>query len=397
MSAPQTADFRQLELPFELPAGDHLVQSAALFDGAILLGLASYAAPDAPGTARLLALQPETGDWRTLHQSALEPREYQKEGLRRSLPFELGLASMAEFDGALYASLIGLREPALLRYDGHSVTEHPLPDAPFQHLIAWDHGLCGAPAGRLTDSLASHTAPARPLYHSADPAAGHWHEISEPGFGDDANQRLSAFGVFGGQLAAAVANPVNGFQLWVCNRNGDDYEWEQWLDQGAMHYSAAPAASALAVFAGDLYLGTGLPPGAADPGSHLKPAEIMRLDAPGDWESIVGEPRFSPAGLQVPRAAQAGGFDQKDQVGISALNAFDGALYAATAAREPGPFQLWRAADPDRWQCLTRNAFAHPGAGALRTLLPTPWGLLAAGAWHASAPGARLGAWLSDF
>lgn len=387
--------FQPLELPFPLPAGEHVVQSAALLGDEIVLGIASHASPDAPGEARLLGFRPESGDWRVLHEAELEPREYQKAGVRRTLPFELGLAAMAELDDALYISRVGLRSPALLRYDGRNVTEHAMPDAPFRHLIVWENGLCGAPAGKLTDSLADPTTPCHPLYHSTNPVAEDWHEISEPGFGDASNQLVSGLGVYGGQLAAAVANPVNGFQLWVCNRNLDNYEWEQWLDQGAMQYAAAPAAASLAVFAGALYLGSGLPQGLSDPGSQLKPAELLRLDAPGEWESIMGEPRFSPAGLQVPLSARAAGFDQKDQISVTALGAFEGALYAATAPRQGGPFQLWRAADPSDWQCLSRNNLGEPGSGPLRALLATPWGLLAAGAWRNRAPSPRLGAWLS--
>lgn len=390
--------FIELQVPGCDEAAEYRIQSAATYNSRLILGIAAFSGDEEEaGETFLLAYDPEEEQWEELYRAAIEPQVVRRNGLRHPLPFELGLKAMAEHQGALYISLVSLKQPLLLRLEGEQLEELSPPDAPFGSLLSWNGHLFGAAVGRLSDSTKLHEHPCHAIYMVDDPRHHAWEAISEPGFGDANNQLITQLLTHDGRLCATVANPANGFQLWQADSGLE--EWQLLLDEGALLYSLNPALSAATVFQGRLYLGSGLPEGQPDPGGKRYGCELLRMDE-DCWELLVGSPRFSPCGLQVPLSAQSDGFDQREQSNLTVLSAYGGRLFAATTQRlnegrrRGRGFQLWSSNDGEEWQRLEDELFESPQADGVRVLLPTPWGLLVAGSWRVGVSGQGLCCWL---
>ena len=71
------------------------------------------------------------------------------------------------------------------------------------------------------------------------------------------------------------------------------YHWEKVLDGGAGRGALNQGAVAMHAFNGALYIGTGIQNGGYDWRNKIGPAaaEIIRLNANGSWDIIVGNPR----------------------------------------------------------------------------------------------------------
>ncbi len=227
------------------------------------------------------------------------------------------------------------------------------------------------------------------LLASPDPESAVWTALAEPGFGDAENSAIAALLATGAGLVAATANPLRGFQLWQMDPGGG---WTRRLTDGAARFSMNPAATALSAGEGELLIGTGAParPEAEDAAGPAAP-EVIALDDGGAWETLVGEPRFSPEGFKVPFALQAAGFGQRETACVTAiLTGPGGALtvvVTAVTGATPGPFgqpglgasRLWRSLDGG-------ESFAEvPAPGPVLAALATPEGGVLAVAGDAGA------------
>jgi len=228
------------------------------------------------------------------------------------------------------------------------------------------------------------------------------------------NRTIDALQVAHGQLYAATGNPLGGFQLWKTSaHNEPPFAWELVLSEGAQRYTLDPRIETMTTFKDALYLGTRSPHPDPDWEFATSGAEIIRVLPDGRWELVMGTPRFSPIGLQIPLSTHGPGFGDTRMGRISRLAATPDALYAALGHHESpsatrtapttSGFALWKTHDGEAWQEIKQQDFEQPAAvnlrvlqpTNLRVLQPTPHGLVAAGDWDITLdPAARPGIWL---
>ncbi|QIB35181.1 hypothetical protein [Ancylobacter pratisalsi] len=396
----------------------------AFFDGALYLGTGALATGLAPPPARLMRL--EDGQWLTVLESAasdeageavvdadLDPAllvaVHEVEDEARATPDEDGyvaLASLRMGDEETPALYVGTASPqggrVLRSPDGLSF--EPVSEPGFGNpacyavasLCGHDGRLFAATRGAIEGPLLDTAASAHPVVHVClDPVAGAWREASLPGFGDPDNRAITSLASVGGYLYAGTCNDERGFQLWRTRAEGEaPFAWEQVLVDGAFAFNANRAVAALAGFGDALYVGTqtGGPGYAEAPDLGQDAAELIRVNADGSWDLVVGQPRFTPIGIKAPMALMGAGFDDPYNAAFESLCAHEGALYlgtrhwggfAALGENEgaiTGGYQLWASPDGTSWELVLEDGAGNPAAVALTSLISTPEGLFAGSA-----------------
>ncbi len=415
MPAQSTFQFHAIPADLLPEAGRYLIQAAAWFQGWLYLGITCYPAdPYRSGATLLLRHRLRESGWEPVYTATVESRWIARDGQYRQFPLELGWRALSVLPGtaqptpALYAIRLGLRAPAILHsQDGVRFEELPKPATggghdPFVSLRGFSGKVFAIPASAAHDSGRGGAV----AYVTDDPRSQPWHPACAPGFGDAENRTVDGLQVANGQLYAAVGNPF-GFQLWKTSAHGEPpFEWEQVLNEGAQRYTLDPHVETIAVFKDALYLGVRAPRPDPEPEFATAGAEIIRVLPNGRWELVMGTPRFSPIGLQVPLSAHGPGFGDAGYGRVSRLAATPDALYAVLGRHESpssadpasaagSGSRLWKSRDGENWQAITQGDFAPPAATSLRVLQPTPHGLVAAGDWDlALDPAARPGIWL---
>lgn len=391
------ADFTAIPLPLLATPGDHRIQIAAFFKKRLYIGATSHTdGLETTATARILRYYPGAERWETVYEMAVEKLPLSAARHRR-FPLELGWRAMRVMPNAtgsdtLCITYLSLRHSYLLySEDGlhfeklPSPGKTPLPSAPFSQLHCFQNWLFTAPAGAMSDGIAEKSGSGAPLYVTRNLLTNDWQLANAPGFGDPHNQVIHGLQAFNDWLYVTVGNPFAGFQLWRTQALGNPpFAWERVLDQGAQRYTLNKAVTAMAVFQNALYLGTGTPETELSPDSAAG-AEIIRVFPDGRWELVMGKPRFSPIGLQVPISAYGPGFNENRNTLVAALASSGYTLYAAVVRRkadESSGFQIWQTADGETWQPLISPALDRLGARSLRVLLAMPKFLMAAGTWH---------------
>lgn len=410
------SSFRFHAIPANLlPEASHcLIQASAWFQGWLYLGITIYPA-DArqPGSAILLRHHLRESGWERLHTSPVESPWIAHQGQLRRFPLELGWRTLSVLPGKeqltplLYALRLSLRTPALLySVDGAHFQELPSPGdpGPLASLRSFSGQVFAIPASAAHDTNGDGPL----LWVSADPHSPAWRPAHSPGFGDPETRTLDSLQVFNGQLYAAAGNPTNGFRLWKTTARGEPpFAWEPVLTEGAQRYTLNPYVETMTVFKDALYVGTrSLKP---DPQWEFATAgaEILRVLPDDRWELVMGTPRFSPIGLQIPLSTQGPGFGDPFNQRVSRLMGTPDALYAAIdsnadlfnvdPASESTGFHLWKTRDGEDWQPVTSDSFGQRAALALHILQPTPLGLVAAGNWNlALDSAAQPGFWLEE-
>ena len=372
-----------------------VAQSMAYFQDALYVGVTHPRGAGPEDRARILRYDPRQAVWDTVFVSPLtapDSRAFAQDVLRHraprqnsanAMPRYRGFLGMTVFQGrsdpapALYVSTICHWGVELLRsLDGVHFEAAPLTGLDngqllsFRALLGHGRKLFIAPA--VDEQEFDRNFSGDPtVYVTDDPLNGVWHPAMEPGFGDPANRTITALASFANQLYAATGNPERGFQLWKTNARGKPpYRWQPVLRDGAGRYNLNALAPALTVFQGALYIATGLPGLGYDSANDVGPAaaELLRVYADDRWELVVGEPRFSPAGLKVPFAVQGPGFDDFYNSVFWSMAAHHGCLYVGTHHWEPfecalmgqplqGGFQLWASVDGDQWQAVVTAGF----------------------------------------
>lgn len=394
--------FQQIRIPGVESAGHHAVQTGIVYKGQIYLGLISY--PDgiqAAGHARIVRYLPAEDAWDLVHSQEVESQFVASKDGERRLPLELGFRGMAIVDDCLYASLVSLHKPAVLiseTGDQFKTMPGDRPSGtPLGPLAEYKGKLFAAQIGTMSLSTDKGAKPHCWVYVCENPAQGVWQTAAPSAFNDENNQVVHGLCVYDHHLYALIGNGLTGFQIWKTDAVGNaPYQWQLVVERGAQRFTLNNGIPSFAVFNGALYIGTGAP--ATEPlADNQAAAEILRFTADDRWELVMGNPRFSPHGLQIPASAHSAGFDDKEMVSVSQMAASNDYLYASlnTAPEGGNRVQLWRSADGNEWEMTGREVIGDGRLGCNRLLLPTPIGLLVAGLWQAGGAGDSLSIWIA--
>lgn len=395
-----------------------VAHSCAVFKGRLYLGVTHPNGEGPEDAARILRYDFGAGDWTVVHTSPLRPaddRAFAADILRAGggrrvvseagVPRERGFRGMCVFQGAsdaepaLYVSTISNWGGLILRStDGEAfevVSQPGLGDdrlLSFRALVPFKGKLFTTPIGSISEGRLDRNGTIEPtVFVSDDPAQGTWSKASLPGFGDARNGVIFQLAPLGEHLYAGTGNMERGFEIWRTKAEGaPPYAWERVLDRGAGRFSLNASVAAMVEFDGALYIGTGLPGLGVDRAHDVGPAaaELIRLWPDGKFDLLVGEPRFSASGLQVPLAAMLPGFDDAANSVIWRMCVYNGTLYVAThhwgiynflmgkTAAPSGGFHIWASTDGEDFTPVTTDGFGDAFAVGIRTLVPTEHGLV---------------------
>lgn len=417
-----------------------VAHSCALFQGHLYLGVTHPNGEGPQDAARILRYDFDAQTWTRMHVSPLrapDARAFAADILRvgggrrevsdLGVPRERGFRGMCVFQGksdakpALYASTIsnwgglilrlGAEEAAAAGETGAGetgagetgafqvVSQPGLGDdrlLSFRALVPFNGWLFTTPIGGIeAGKLDRNGTVDASVFVSDDPALGLqdgvWQRASEPGFGDARNGVIFQMAVLGSHLYAGTGNYTRGFEIWRTTATGQPpFAWEKVLERGAGRYSHNASVASMVAFGGALYIGTGLPGLGRDRAHDIGPAaaELIRLWPDGRFDLVVGEPRFSASGLQAPLSAMLPGFDDAANSVIWRQCVYNGTLYVAThhwgiynflMGQDPEPrggFHIWASTDGESFAPVTTTGFGDAFAVGIRTLVPTPHGLV---------------------
>jgi hypothetical protein len=251
--------------------------------------------------------------------------------------------------------------------------------------------------------------PVRVLVSRA-PAADAWREAAAPGFGAGVTGGVTALAMAHDHLYAAVHGADRGFELWRAKPEESlPWRWERVIERGGHRFSQAPLVTTMTGFGEALYLAAGISEsGYGKDYAGPAAAEILRVDAAGDWDLIMGQPRFTPQGLKVPLSGLGPGFGDGFASVVPTLAVHEGVLYAGTrhtrgeyAIRQEGetrPEQvaeggaaLWASADGEGWTPVFEGGNGNAAATAVRALCSTPEGLYMVLAINTQILGLQIG------
>lgn len=397
-----------------------VAQTLCLFHDKLYIGVTHHHGHGPDDRARILCHDPSTGSWETVYESPLVPaddlvspaRDLSKpqrfgnsarDDVADLVPLNRGYRGMGVFQAthesepALYVSTLSHWGACLLRStDGRKfdlVSEPGFGDATilsFRSFVPYKNKLFLARTGTVTpEKLDRNFSDRAMIFVSADPASGNWKEAMSPGFGDPGNRAIFAMTEFAGHLYAGTGNAERGFQIWKTTAEGEPpYTWHPVVVDGAGRYNVNEFALTMATFRDALYVGSGLPGFGFDKEHNAGPgaAELIRIREDDSWELVMGSPRFSQHGLQIPTSALGPGFEDAFNSVVWSMAEHDGCFYVGTNNWRPfhcafsgeqemkGGFHLWGTEDGDDWYPITSDGFGNPFSCGVRTLLSTPFG-----------------------
>lgn len=399
-----------------------VAQAFSFFHDKLYVGVTHHHGQSAEDSARILAYDPGALSWETVYESPLIPaddlaspaRDFSKpqrlsgiedkQQVADLVPLNRGYRGMAVFQSSmdpapsLFVSTISHWGSCILQSsDGHKfnpVSEPGLGDPSalsFRSFVEYKDKLFVARTGTVTrERLDRNFSDRVMIFVSEDPVRGIWHEAMVPGFGDPTNRAIFAMAKFGGYLYAGTGNPDRGFQVWKTNAEGPPpYLWQPVLLDGAGRFNLNELAMTMAPFQGALYVGSGLPGFGFDKENNVGPgaAELIRILPDDTWELVVGTPRFSRNGLQVPVSSLGPGFGDPFNSVVWSMGEHDGCFYVGTNNWRPfhialsgdkemrGGFHLWGTQNGDDWFPVTTDGFGNPFSCGVRNLLSTSYGL----------------------
>ncbi|MBP7149003.1 MAG: hypothetical protein KBD01_15840 [Acidobacteria bacterium] len=262
-------------------------------------------------------------------------------------PENIFAASIAAFRGHIYAGTFNVGVNGAQLFERSGAGWQPVGERGFgnpdntaiEHLFAFH--------GRLYAGVANFAAGGA-IWRSAD--GENWEPVAQGGFGEPINTEMFQFAEFHGKLYVQTTtyDSGEGFQVWT-SESGDPGSWEKVVTNG--FDSADNQAGAFAVFGDRLFAGT--------------------------WNPVTGAQVYATADGTNWTPVESGGFGSPLNQGINALEAFQGALYAATegpdrSVGEQGA-EVWRcrACDGSDWQRVVENGFGNPSTyelGGLETV-----------------------------
>ena len=174
-----------------------------------------------------------------------------------------------------------------------------------------------------------------------------WTRVVTQGFGDPTNGEVMRFAVFSNTLYASTWSytTTHGAEVWRSN-TGNAGDWSRVVANGFNGDANNGTVLSFEVLNGYIYAGT------------------LNGTTGGEvWRSPTGN---TGSWTQV----NVDGFGDTGNVGISALSAFGGYLYAATHHSMPGGAQVWRCqtCDGSDWTKVVDNGFGRLGARRMPAL-----------------------------
>ncbi len=369
--------------------------------------------------AQIWCYDPASEQWEMIYRSPLV------EGAGGAMVArEFGYRSMEVFQGdsdpkpalyvAAWAPARALGGNILRSYDGRNfeaVTRSGILEQPVsgtRNLTSFGGRLFFSPTARPgTDGTQQNTAGLPVIFESRDPAPLNWTEVNKPGFGDPGNLGIFSLYADAERLYAGTFNNT-GCQVWASECVGNPpYRWHKLIDAGAGRGPLNQAAVAMASFGGAIYIGTGIQGGGYDRVNEIGPAaaELIRLNADGTWDLIMGEPRVVDGEHREALSGLRPGFGNYFDGYVWALACHNGWLYAGTydwsvmvrwanpsksfpkvirlldlidsevIVAGQGGTELWRSQDGENWIPVTRHGFGNPYNVGIRNLVSTPHGL----------------------
>jgi cyclopropane fatty-acyl-phospholipid synthase-like methyltransferase len=367
--------------------------------------------------ASIWRYSPHSLRWQQVYVSPMVPGTKGK-----SVPRDIGYRGMVVFQGrsdpipALYAAnwaaaRAGMAPVILRSLDGEAFEEFMQPRMDtsilsYRSLLSHNGSLFTSPTGKLQMTMNMSDLPA--VLESQDPTSEAWQAVSQLGFGDENNTSVFEMQVFNGHLYAGTLNPKEGLQVWKAKPDGKrPYSWKKILDAGAYRGNLNEGAASLTVFAGALYVGTGIQGGGYDRVFQVGPAaaELLRIYPDDSWDLLIGQARSTPDGYKSPLSGLGPGFNNFFNGYLWRMAVHEGWLYAGTynwavylpylhVQRWPawlrqmvssigpdnmveryGGFELWKSQDGVHWLPVTQNGFGNPYNVGARTLVSTPSGL----------------------
>lgn len=264
----------------------------------------------------------------------------------------------------------------------------------------------GVQQGFISDSIGSDAS----IYATNDPRRGPWEVVNRRGFGNPDNITVFEMEVFNGHLYGGTVNPKTGAEVWKAPLGEPPYDWKPVVTHGGGRGALSEAAGAMCEFRGALYVSYGVLNGGYHRAMKIGPAasELIRIWPDDSWELIMGEPRVTAQGARYPLSGYSSGFDNLFNGYVWRMCVHDGHLYAGTfnwAQLLPylpmvvwpeaahalvkrwgmaelliryGGCELWRTADGERWEPVTRSGFGNKYNWGIRNFSSTKHGLFVA-------------------
>lgn len=130
-------------------------------------------------------------------------------------------------------------------------------------------------------------------------------------------RRITALAFHDEALFAAVADPMAGFDLFRLDLP-DCAGWTLFLTRGAQRFALNAAVFAMLGTDQGLLLGTAALAAGPEAVGNWAP-ELILLLPDGQWDLIMGQPRFSPEGLKLPASARMPGMDLPGNAAVKAM------------------------------------------------------------------------------
>jgi hypothetical protein len=347
--------------------------------------------------AEIWQYTPQTSKWRMVYRSPDTERN-PKEPSKR-VASDIGFRGMVEYTGpqgrhALYAAglsadeylpeLLKSHPPQILRsYDGVHWQALKLPSVivnfpngsvrpmGFRSLVVWKQRLFVTATPDLTGDGS--------LFEITNPSSAH------PGLIQVSPPNLDIFEVatFDGKLYVGCGSPRTGYSVWETSGQGQEvgelyapypFVFKEVVGGGAGRGPIITSVVSMKAYRNALYVGaSGWYNKSTNPRS-----ELIRIQADGNWQLVVGKPRKLENGQMIyPISGLEDGFGSLFNAHFWRMTVADGGLYLGTntwgyllkAAKGYGflgdflagasGYQLWDTCDGEDWYPVTRDAFGH--------------------------------------
>lgn len=304
---------------------------------------------------RILACSLDTHEWETTWADYIPESGGVPEPSASS---RIGAVSDPGGGEALYARFASPRGSVLLRMEsrgrfrevsdlGETVERY----LSFEQLLTWNGQQIGLAANETGRDARLQRLTERDGEWQAEP-------VTELVGGD--NRSVSALAGFHGALYAATVNPESGFELWKLQEDGrEGPTWQVVVDNGAHRFVHNQQVFSMQVHDGALFLAAGTPADEQTPESKFfdyRGFEILRLEADGHWDLMVGIPRFSPRGIIVPFSGLGPGLDPRRHTDFGCWVSRAGRLVLGVMDEEG--FRLWASERGEEWDLLPEPAFS---------------------------------------
>ncbi len=337
-----------------------IASSIIVFQEQLYLAIASYQTRKGSNYISIMRYDTEASNWQEMYRSSLllesndsDTETPQIANINLQVDFAI-FQGKEEVQEALHIHVISPFNYQLIDSKNgvdfsliYSAQPSETAFVPRQKFISYQQQLYSLPSN--TQVLET-TAETPFIYTCTSPQSGEWNSFKAAQFGES-NQRISNTVVFNNFLCAATENLTQGFQIWKTQNDASKSpSWEPLLTKGAYRYSLNPRVYSMAVFQENLYVASGI----ANVSSQDTPSplpcgfELIRLYPEGDWDLIVGKPKFTPDGLKVPLSAMGDGFDEPYNQRVESLVVHKNHLYLCFEHWDG--FQLWRSEDGEIWE-----------------------------------------------